>query len=405
MRPIGETPALEGGKPVRERGRYLVFGAPRILEPEIDEVVSVLRSGWIGTGPRVARFEERFGTYKDSPHAVALASGTAALHLALLACGVGPGDEVITTALTFGATANAILHAGATPVLADCDARTMNLDPERVRERITPRTRALIPVHFAGRPCDMEPLLEIARRSELFVIEDCAHAIEARGGGGRHAGTWGAVGAFSFYVTKNLVTGEGGMALTGDADLADRMKILALHGMSRDAWRRFSDDGYQHYEVVDAGFKYNMTDLQAALGLHQLARVEENLQRREAIWRRYDEAFAGLPLTVPPPPAPDTRHARHLYTLRIEPERLLLPRDRFLAALHAEGIGAGVHYRALSEHAFYRRSLRCELGDFPAAEQIGRHTLSIPLSAALSDQDVDDVITAVRRIAQAYSAW
>jgi dTDP-4-amino-4,6-dideoxygalactose transaminase len=405
MRPIDSKPAIAGGKPIRGPGRYLVFGAPALGEEEIAEVVATLRSGWIGTGPKVARFERDFAAYVGAPHAVALASCTAALHLSLLAAGIGPGDEVITTPLTFCATANAILHAGATPVFADCDAATLCLDPARVEARVTKRTKAILPVHFAGRLCDVDALGELAARHGLLVIEDCAHAIETRGADGRHAGRYGALGAFSFYVTKNVTTAEGGMVVTENHDLAGRIKRLALHGMSADAWKRFSDDGYRHYDVVEAGFKYNMTDVQAALGIHQLARVEAGLRRREEIWRRYDEAFAELPLELPPGAAPGTRHARHLYTLRVEEGRCLLPRDGFLAALHAEGIGAGVHYRALSEHAFYRRTLGVAPGDAPAAEDAGRRIFSIPLSAGLHDEDVDDVITAVRRIARAHAAW
>ncbi len=405
MRSIDQIPAIEGGKPVRSLERYLVFGAPAIGEPEIEEVVATLRSGWIGTGPRVAAFEERFASYLGASHAVAVSSCTAALHLAILVCGVRPGDEVITTPLTFAATVNAILHAGATPVLADCDPRSMNLDPQCVAEKITPRTRAILPVHFAGRLCDMDALSELAQRHGLLLIEDCAHAIETRGRDGQHAGGYGDAGAFSFYVTKNLVTGEGGMVTSRHADVADRIKVMALHGLSKDAWKRFADEGYAHYEVVEAGFKYNMTDLQAALGIHQLARVEENLARREEIWRRYDEAFTDLALELPAPPEPGTRHARHLYTLLTETGRLLIPRDRFLMALHAEGIGAGVHYRALTEHAFYRETLGVAAGEFSNAEDIGRRTFSIPLSAALDDEDVEDVITAVRRIALANVAF
>jgi dTDP-4-amino-4,6-dideoxygalactose transaminase len=405
MRVFAEMPAVAGGKPVRPPERYLVFGAPQIGDAEIAEVADTLRSGWIGTGPKVARFESDFAGYTGSPHAVAVSSCTAALHLAMLASGVGPGDEVITTPLTFCATVNAILHTGATPVLADCDPHTLDLDPDCVARRVTPRTRAVLPVHFAGRLCDMHALGEIARRHGLLIVEDCAHAIEARDAEGRHAGTLGDLGAFSFYVTKNVATAEGGMVTTADAALAERVKVMALHGMSQDAWKRFSDEGYRHYEVTDVGFKYNMTDLQASLGLHQLRRVEANLARREEIWRRYDEAFADLPLELPPAPASGTRHARHLYTLRVDAGRLLMSRDRFLSALHAEGIGSGVHYRAISEHALYRRRLGCAPGDFPAAEDAGRRIFSLPLSPALSDADVDDVVTAVRRIALAHAAW
>jgi dTDP-4-amino-4,6-dideoxygalactose transaminase len=327
------------------------------------------------------------------------------VHLGLLAAGIGPGDEVITTALTFCATVNAILHAGARPVLVDCDRETGNLDPERVAGRIGPRTRALLPVHLAGRPCDVEALAEIARRHGLVTIADCAHAIETRAADGRPVAAWADLACFSFYATKNVTTAEGGMLVTRDPELAGRVKTLALHGMSHDAWKRFSDEGYVHYDVTAAGFKYNMTDLQAAIGIHQLARVESNLRRREEIWRRYDEAFAELPLELPAPPAPGTRHARHLYAPRLESGRLAISRDRFLAALHAEGIGSGVHYRALPEHSFYQAALGIAPAEFPNALDLGRRSFSLPLSPALSDDDVDDVTTAVRRIARSFAAW
>jgi len=405
MHRIESLPALLGGKPVRPRERYLVFGAPALGEEEIAEVVATLRSGWIGTGPRVARFEADFARYVEMPHAVAVASCTAALHLALLAAGIGPGDEVITTPLTFCATVNAILHAGARPVLVDCDRETGNLDPARVAGRIGPRTRALLPVHLAGRPCDVEALAEIARRHGLVTIADCAHAIETRAADGRPVAAWADLACFSFYATKNVTTAEGGMLVTRDPELAGRVKTLALHGMSHDAWKRFSDEGYVHYDVTEAGFKYNMTDLQAAIGIHQLARVESNLRRREEIWRRYDAAFAELPLELPAPPAAGTRHGRHLYVPRLETGRLLISRDRFLAALHAEGIGSGVHYRALPEHPFYQAALGIAPEEFPNALDLGRRSFSLPLSPALSDADVDDVIEAVRRIARSFTAW
>jgi dTDP-4-amino-4,6-dideoxygalactose transaminase len=316
----------------------LVFGAPDLGQAEIDEVVATLRSGWIGTGPRVARLEREFAAYKGAASAVALNSCTSALHLAMIAAGVGPGDEVITTPLTFCATANAILHAGATPVLADVDPHTMNLDPEEVARRITPGTRAIVPVHFAGRPCAMDELLEIARVHDLLVIEDCAHAIETEYRG-RAAGTLGDFGCFSFYVTKNMTTGEGGMVLGKQPEALDRIKMLALHGLSRDALKRFGDDGYRHYQVVDCGFKCNMTDLQAAIGIHQLARLENSREMRRAIWERYQDAFADLPLTLPAPVAAHERHSYHLYTVLVDEARAGIDRDAFLDAMTASNIG------------------------------------------------------------------
>jgi len=377
------------------RERFLTFGAPLIGEAEIAEVVDSLRSGWLGTGPKVARFERDFAAYKGADQAVAVNSCTAALHLSLLAAGLGPGDEVITTPLTFCATVNAILHAGATPVLADVDPITFNLDPAAVAARITPRTRAILPVHFAGRPCNMGALVALAEQHDLRVIEDCAHAIESTYEG-QAIGTFGDFGCFSFYVTKNVVTGEGGMILARRAEDAARLKTLALHGMSHDAWKRFSDSGYRHYQVVECGFKYNMMDLQAAIGLHQLARVEASWQRRRAIWARYQDAFADLPVTRPAESDPHSRHAHHLYTLLVDEARCGRTRDEFLEHMTAQRIGVGVHYLSLPEHPYYQDRLGWRPVDTPNAMRIGRQTVSLPLSPALTDADVADVIAAVR---------
>lgn len=386
--------------PVRED--YLVFGSPQLLQPEIDEVVATLRSGWIGSGPRVAAFEQAFRDYLGAGHAVAVNSCTAALHLAMIAIGLQPGDEVIVPSMTFASTANGVIHAGGRPVLADCDRRTLCLDPEDAARRITARTRAILPVHFAGRVCDMDSLLALARRHGLRVVEDCAHAIETLYQG-RHAGTLGDIGAFSFYATKNLVTGEGGMVTTADSDWANRIKTLALHGLTADAWKRFSDEGFKHYEVVEVGFKYNMMDLQAALGLHQLERIEANLARREAIWARYDQAFADLPVFLTPPAEAGTRHARHLYTLLLDIERLRVGRDEILAALHRQRIGTGIHYRAVHLHRYYRETLGYTRGDLPNADWVSERTLSLPLSPKLTDDDVEDVVFAVRHTLEHYA--
>ena len=388
--------AIDGGKPVRARKDFLVFGAPQIEEDEIDGVVDSLRRRWIGTGSKVAAFEQAFGDYKGSPHAVAVNSCTAALHLSLLAMEIGPGDEVITSPMTFCATVNAILHAGAKPVLADCDPNTFNLDPMQAARRITKRTKAILPIHFAGRPCDMDALMKLAKADRLRVIEDCAHAIETEYRG-RKAGTFGDLGCFSFYATKNLTTSEGGMVITRRKPLADRIKRLALHGMTKDAWKRYSDSGYVHYDVVDLGYKYNMTDLQAAIGLPQLRRLESNWRRREAIWKRYQQAFADLPVDLPAEARSHERHAYHLYTPLIR-GGFKRGRDWVLGAMTAENIGVGVHYRALCDHPYYRRALGWKRRDYPVASAIGDRTVSLPLSAALSDRDVEDVITAFRKV-------
>nr|WP_199096827.1 DegT/DnrJ/EryC1/StrS family aminotransferase [Dyella sp. ASV21] len=376
---------------------FLVFGAPRIEEPEIAEVEACLRSGWLGTGPRVAQFERDFAAWRgvQLSQVAAVNSCTAALHVSMVAAGLEPGSEVITTPLTFCATVNAILHAGLTPVLADVDPHSQNIDPDAIEAAITPRTRAILPVHFAGRPCAMDRIMDIAERYGLVVIEDCAHAIETEYRG-RPAGTFGDFGCFSFYVTKNVVTGEGGMILGRDEEHIARARILALHGMSKDAWHRFSDQGYRHYQVVECGFKYNMMDLQAALGIHQLARVEQNWQRRRELWQRYDEGLAGLPVTLPSVPEADTRHGYHLYTLLVDPARSGMHRDEFLEAMNAARIGTGVHYLSVPEHPYYQERFGWRPEQWPHAMRLGRQTVSLPLSPAMSDEDAGRVINTVR---------
>lgn len=324
------------------RKDFLTFGAPQIQEDEVSEVAAVVRSGWLGTGPRVHQFERDFAAYLGIPHAAAVNSCTAAIHLSLMASGVGPGDEVITTPMTFCATINAIVHAGAIPVLADIDRGTMNIDPKSIADKITANTRAILPVHFAGRMCDMDSINALARKHDLLVIEDCAHAIESSRGGNR-AGTCGDFGCFSFYVTKNVVTGEGGMVVARDPAHHDRVKRLALHGMSRDAWKRYGASGYSHYEVVECGFKYNMMDLQAAIGIHQLRRVEANWSRRQAIWNMYMQEFADLPIGLPAIVRSDERHAYHLFTILIDKDDCGIGRDEFLVQMQDRNIGVGVH--------------------------------------------------------------
>jgi len=379
------------------RDNFLVFGAPCIEQPEIDEVVKSLKSGWLSTGPKVHQFEEMFKSYKGSNIAIALNSCTAGLHLSLLAIGLQPGDEVIVPTMTFAATANTVIHAGGVPVLADCEHETVNLCPVDTTRKITAKTKAIIPVHFAGRPCNMDAIMDIAKSYNLKVIEDCAHAIETEYHG-KNAGTFGDLGCFSFYVTKNVITGEGGMIVTDIEDLESQIKVLALHGMSKDAWKRFSDDGYKHYQVVAPGFKYNMMDLQAAIGIHQLPRVDEYWQRRQQIWMRYDKAFKNLPVFTPAPSEDRTRHAYHLYTLLLDIDSLSITRDQFLAKMTKQNIGVGVHYIAVHLQPYYQKTFGYRRGDFPNAEWISDRTVSLPLSAKLTDDDVIDVIEAVRTI-------
>lgn len=376
---------------------FIVFGSPLIEKAEVREILDSIRTGWVGTGPKVKLFEEMFARYKNVRHAVAVNSCTAALHLSMLALGIKPGDEVIVPAMTFAATANAVIHAGATPVLADCEIDTMNISVKDIERKITKRTKAIIPVHFAGLPCDMKKICALARSYKLKIVEDSAHAIEAEIDG-RKTGTFGELGCFSFYVTKNITTVEGGMVITNNARYADRIKTLALHGMTRDAWRRYSDSGYRHYRVVDAGFKYNMTDIQAALGIHQLPRIERYWKKREAIWKKYNCAFSDLPVTLPACPPKGVKHAYHLYTLLLDTTRLRISRDNFLEQMTRRNIGVGVHYIALHLHPYYQKMFGYRKGDFPSAEYISERTVSLPLSPKLSERNVCDVIKAVREI-------
>ncbi len=372
------------------RDTFLVFGSPAIGEEEIAEVVASLRSGWIGTGPKVQRFEAMLADYVGTAHCRCLSSCTAALILAMEVLGIGPGDEVLVPAMTFVASANAVEHAGATPVLVDSEPGTGLIDLAAAEAAVTPRTRAIMPVHLAGRPVDMDRLLDLAARYELLVVEDAAHALGAQWHG-RQIGSFGNVTAFSFYVTKNITTIEGGALVTGDAEIAQEVERLALHGLSLGAWQRFSDAGFRHYEVVRPGYKYNMTDVQAALGMHQLPRLEQWIERRAELWERYDRLLDGLPLLTPPPPAPDTRHARHLYSVLVA-DGAPLDRDRLVDELARRNIGTGVHYRGIHLHPYYRDTYRLDPGQFPVASEISDRTLSLPLSPNISDGDQDDVV-------------
>jgi len=394
---LSKAAKIKDFKREKVRDKFLVFGSPMIEEPEINEVMDSLRSGWLSTGPKVAKFEEEFKKYAGCEYALAVNSCTAGLHLAMIASGIKPGAEVITTPMTFAATANVITHVGATPVFVDVNKKTMNIDPNLIESKITKKTRAIMPVHFAGRPCDMNAILEIARKHELLVIEDAAHAIEAVYKG-RKIGALGDLTAFSFYVTKNVVTGEGGMVTTNNPEWAEKIEKYALHGLSKGAWRRYSDEGFKHYQVIYPGYKYNMMDLQAALGIHQLSRAEKYLKRREKIWQKYDEAFSDLPVITPVSPEKNTVHARHLYTLLLDLNRLQIDRDSFQQALYYANIGTGIHFISLHLHPYYEKTYGYKRGDFPNSEFISDRTISLPLSAKLSDEDVKDVISAVRKI-------
>jgi dTDP-4-amino-4,6-dideoxygalactose transaminase len=386
-----------------ERSRHVpvIFGAPQIGEAEIQEVVDTLRSGWIGTGPKTTRFEREFADFLGARYAVATSSCTAALHLALSGLGIGPGDEVITTPMTFVATVNVIEHCGATPVLADVRREDGNIDPAEIRRHVTPRTAAIIPVHYAGRVAEVA---EIRRDFPTIpVIVDAAHAVEAAyGDGGSSAGAGATCAAYSFYVTKNLTTGEGGMLVTDDESLAADARIRRLHGLDNDAWKRYGSGSFGTYELTCAGFKCNMTDVQASLGLHQLSRIMQSHDRRRVIWDRYNHAFADLPGVEIPPAAlaPDdgARHALHLYALWIDWDEAGVSRAEFVAGLRDHGIGTGWHFPAVHLQRFYRDAYGFEPGNFPVAEWIAERTISLPLSPALTDEQVDRVIAAVRAV-------
>ena len=395
--------ACDGGTPVRKE--FLTFGRPMIGEEEIAEMMDTLRSGWIGFGPKCIRFEEEFARYVNAEHAISVNSATAALHLALLAANVGPGDEVITTPMTFVATANVITHVGATPVFVDVDPVTQNLDPNRVEAAVTGRTKAILPVHMRGWPCDMNAISAIAARHGLSIIEDAAHAAEAWYRG-RKIGGISHFTAFSFYATKNLTTGEGGMLTTDDDSVVDRLRALRLHGLDKDAWKRYAPGGAIPYQALEPGYKYNLTDMHASLGLHQLARLEQSLEVRNQLWKMYDDAFQDMPGVVvrKTPKELGTRHARHLYTIELDLEQLDCDRLRFMAALGAENIGTGIHFVPVHLHGHYRRTYGTRRGDFPHAEHIGDRTVSLPLSASMGEQDAQDVIFAVCKVASHFYA-
>ena len=388
------TPNFSNSNPVRND--FLVFGSPKIEQEEIDEVVECLKSGWIGTGPRVNKFENAFCDYIGSKYAIALNSCTAALHLSMLISDVSIGDEVITTPMTFAATANAILHTGAKPIFVDVEKDSMNIDPTLIEKVISPKTKAILPVHFAGRPCNMDHIMEIAQKNNLLVIEDAAHAVEAKYKG-KKIGNIGDMTCFSFYVTKNLVTGEGGMITTNNEEWSKKIKIRALHGMTSDARMRYANESYKHYQVIAPGFKYNMMDIQASLGIHQLKRLDKNFDRRKEIWNIYNKAFENLPITTPSEEK-DTVHGRHLYTLLLDLDNLKISRDEFLGEIVRENIGVGVHFISLHLQPYYKETFGFKKDDFPNSAFISERTVSIPFSAKLTEKDVQDVINAITKV-------
>lgn len=375
------------------RTTFLKFSPPSIEADDIEEVIDTLRSDWITTGPKTRRFEEAFADYLGAPAALGLNSCTAALHTALVALGCGPADEVITTPMTFAASVNVIEHVGARPVLADVENDTLNLDPAAVEAAITSRTKAIIVVHYAGHPAEMTPFRELAEKHHLYLVEDAAHALPARYRGAL-IGSGSNPVAFSFYATKNLTTAEGGM-LTGEPDFLARARVVSLHGMNADAWKRYERGGRWRYDVVLPGFKYNMTDIAASLGLRQLEKLERYAQRRREIVARYNEAFEPQPALRLPACRPHVEHAWHLYALRIEAAAAGLERDRFIEQLNQRNIGTSVHFIPVHMHPYYAQKYGWRPMDFPVAARAFDQLVSLPLHPKLTDEDVDDVIAAV----------
>jgi dTDP-4-amino-4,6-dideoxygalactose transaminase len=380
------------------RATFLPFSAPTIEEAEINEVVDSLKSGWITTGPKVKRFEESFRAYVEAPFAIPLSSATAGLHLTLLALGIREGDEIITTPMTFASTVSMIILCGGTPVLADIEPGTLNIDVAKVREKVTPRTRAVIPVHFAGQACDMDPLFALAKEHGLTVIEDAAHAAGTEYKG-RRVGSLESISIFSFHPNKNITTGEGGMVCTADEALAEEISLLKFHGMSREAWKRFASSGTPNYDILMPGFKYNMMDIQAAIGIHQLPKLDGFIDRRRDIAEYYNRELAGIAELALPQYGPyQQRHAWHLYTPLVRIEKLSIDRDRFMEELKKHNIGSGLHYKAIHHHAWYRQHLNLPDSALPNASYASERILSLPLFPKMSDEDARDVVAAVKDV-------
>jgi dTDP-4-amino-4,6-dideoxygalactose transaminase len=387
--------AIFGGPPVR--AEFLPFHRPSFGPEEETEVIAALRSGWVTMGPRTQKLEAAFRDLLGVPYAVAVNSCTAAVHLALLGLGIGPGDEVVTTPLSFATTANVLVHVGAMPVFADVEPDTLNLDPKAAAEKIGPRTKAIMPVHLHGHPCEMDAFRELADRNGLAIIEDAAHAIEATYKG-RRMGTGSTAAAFSFYATKNITTGEGGMLVTAKKDLAEKAEILRLHGISRDAWKRYGAEGFRHWEILLPGYKYNLSDILAAVGLAQLPKLDRFTAERERLFALYDAALAELSEVTLPTLRPEVRSACHLYNIRVKVEQLRWTRDQIMAAIQAENIGLGIHFRALHLHPYYRDHLGFKRGICPVAEAASDRLFSIPLYPGLSAAELQDVVTALTKV-------
>jgi len=379
------------------RKSFLPPFRPTIEDEEIKEVINTLKTDWITTGPKTKKFEDLFKKYVDSKNAIALSSCTAALHLSLIAAGVDEGDEVITSPFTFTSTANVVIHQRAKPVFVDIKKDTYNIDPEKIEEAITDKTKAIIAVHYAGQPCEMDEILKIAKKNDLLVIEDAAHATGSKYKG-KKIGSIGDFTCFSFYAIKNITTAEGGMITTNNDELAEKIRILSLHGISKDAWKRYSQAGSWYYEVLFPGYKYNMTDIQASLGIHQLNKIENFIESKEKIAEIYTKAFADMPEITEPYIKDNINHSWHLYPILINPDFLKINRNKFIEKLKEENIGTSVHFIPVHMHPYYREKFGFKPGDYPNAENIFNRIISLPLYPKMTDKDAEDVIKAVGRI-------
>src|SRR3972149_3464537 len=387
---------LKSKKP--SRNQFLPFSLPTIEEDEISEVVDSLRSGWITSGPKVIRFEEDFKNYIGCSHAVAVNSGTAGLHISLMATDISDGDEVITSPMTFAATINTIVLQRAKPVFVDIDPDTLNIDAEGIEKKITKKSKAIIPIHFAGQPCDMDEITDIAKKYNLTVIEDAAHAV-----GTEYKkikiGNISNLSVFSFHPIKNITTGEGGMITTKDEGLADKLRLLRFHGISKEAWKRYGKEGSPQYEILLPGLKYNMLDIQAAIGIHQLKKLDRFIEIRKRIVEKYDSALKDIPeIIIPGRVNYECLHAWHLYIIKLRPEMLKISRNEFIDELKKENIGTGIHFTAVHLNPFYEKEFGFKRGDFPNAEFASDRILSIPLYPLMKDEDVDYVIDKIKKI-------
>jgi len=392
---IGET--LRTSTPFVKRDDFLPFSRPTIRQVEIDEVVDSLRSGWITTGPKAERFEKDFAAYTGAPEALALSSATGGLHIGLMALGLQPGDEVITTPMTWAATANMVEVLGGKPVFVDIDPETLQIDPAAAAAALTERTVGILPVHFGGASADMDPLLDLARRHSLWIFEDAAHGVGTLYKG-KHVGLFDRLAVFSFHPIKNMTTGEGGMLTLADADLARMLRSLRFHGLEKSAWNRYAEGGSPQVEVVRPGFKYNLMDLQAALGIHQLASVDEFNARRRELAAVYDRLFAEIPeIGRPGVPGYDHFHTWHLYVIRVL-DASGMSRDRFMAALRGRNVGTGLHFRAVHTQPYYAETYPGVPGTLPHAEWVSERICSLPLFPAMTEEDVRYVVDAVKDV-------